>query len=135
MTGYHRLNRLILAILLFAVLLIAWLIPSSVCESDASVCIFRTLTGKPCLFCGLTRAFVSVTHGNLDKAFIYHPLWWLAASIVICFGSISLFDAITGTNLLSFLGWLRRIPIWLLVGILVVLTVLRLATMPLLGSP
>ena len=37
-------------------------------------CLFREATNIPCPFCGLTRSFVSLSHGRLEWAFLYHPL-------------------------------------------------------------
>jgi hypothetical protein len=125
-TGRHRLKRLVLAILLFGVFVAAWAAPKWVGESKGSMCTFRTLTGKPCPFCGLTRAFVCAAHGDFRGAFGYHPLWWVAAVIIMGLGSISLVDAVRGTNLLHLPARLRRIGIWLVVGALAVLTAVRL---------
>ena len=33
-----------------------------------TVCTFRNLTGWPCLFCGFTRAFVALAHGQWQAA-------------------------------------------------------------------
>jgi len=42
------------------------------------------LLGIPCPFCGMTRAFLCVLHGDILRAFYFHPLWpvVLAAGIV-----------------------------------------------------
>ena len=39
-----------------------------------SVCGLRNATGLPCPTCGMTRAFVRVTHGDLDGALHVSPL-------------------------------------------------------------
>ena len=39
-----------------------------------SVCVFFNLTGTPCPGCGLTRSFVSLAHGHVREAFVWHPL-------------------------------------------------------------
>ncbi|MHC5038921.1 MAG: DUF2752 domain-containing protein [Planctomycetota bacterium] len=36
-------------------------------------CLFRALTGAPCPLCGLTRSFVSLSHGDFKAAFLFHP--------------------------------------------------------------
>jgi len=38
------------------------------------ICPFYNLTGFPCPGCGLTRAFVSLGHGQLGQAFGWNPL-------------------------------------------------------------
>jgi Protein of unknown function (DUF2752) len=38
------------------------------------LCPFRALTGLPCPGCGMTRAFCSIGHGELYRAFVYNAL-------------------------------------------------------------
>ncbi|MAX26721.1 MAG: hypothetical protein CMJ19_19685 [Phycisphaeraceae bacterium] len=47
------------------------------------VCFFKMATGWDCLFCGLTRSFVAITHGQLHLAYEYHRLSFLAMLIVL----------------------------------------------------
>ena len=44
-----------------------------------SVCLFRRLTGWPCLTCGATRAFAALLSGNLAAALKLQPLAVVAA--------------------------------------------------------
>ncbi len=37
-------------------------------------CIFRRVTGIPCLFCGMTRSMAATAHLRLNDAFYYHLL-------------------------------------------------------------
>lgn len=37
-------------------------------------CLFRALTGLPCLTCGATRAFVALIGGDLAASLRWHPL-------------------------------------------------------------
>lgn len=39
-----------------------------------SICAFHNLTGWPCPGCGLTRAWVSMAHGQFANALVWHPL-------------------------------------------------------------
>ncbi len=39
-----------------------------------SICAFHNLTRYPCPGCGLTRAWVSMAHGHLGEALMWHPL-------------------------------------------------------------
>jgi hypothetical protein len=48
------------------------LIPTSWLERRRSLCLFRNLTGRPCLGCGMTRAFSSAFHGDFKGAFRYN---------------------------------------------------------------
>jgi len=94
----YRLRRLGLAIILLGTLPVAWAIRPWVIQGSISPCFFFTLTGRQCVFCGLTRAFAHATHGDWAQAFHCHPLWWVAALILLVLGSISLSDAVSGND-------------------------------------
>jgi hypothetical protein len=53
---------------------------------DGPGCPFRLATGWDCAFCGMTRATVSLGHGDFGAAFGYHPLapLVLVAMLVLC---------------------------------------------------
>ena len=38
------------------------------------LCPLHTLTGFPCLTCGMTRGLRSLLHGDLESAFLFNPL-------------------------------------------------------------
>jgi len=38
----------------------------------APECSYKKVTGKPCLTCGMSRAFSSISHGNMKMARIYN---------------------------------------------------------------
>lgn len=46
-------------------------------------CTFRESTGMPCPGCGLTRAFISVAHGEIRDAWRYNPAGFLFFAIVV----------------------------------------------------
>lgn len=46
-------------------------------------CPMDYIFGIPCPMCGITRAFVSLVHGDIREAFYYHPLWPVALITVI----------------------------------------------------
>ncbi len=48
-----------------------------------TVCPFRTLTGLPCPGCGLTRAFVCLSHGRLTESLHWHPVGWLVYGVFL----------------------------------------------------
>jgi hypothetical protein len=124
--AHYRYRCLFLAILLCSTFVIAWLIPPLICTSDYSICIFRTVTDKPCVFCGLTRALAYATHGDFDSAFACHKFWWLAALIIIVIVSVSMVDAVAGTSVLLRLSALRYIRVRLLACVVIMLTLVRL---------
>lgn len=40
-------------------------------------CPIRYVTGISCAGCGMTRAWLYLLRGDLQGAFVAHPLWWL----------------------------------------------------------
>lgn len=38
-------------------------------------CPFRYIAGIPCPGCGMTRAWICLSRGDIDGAFFFHPLW------------------------------------------------------------
>ncbi len=63
-----------------AVLLASWLIDPG---RLPGLCVFRLLTGLPCMFCGLTHAFHALSHGLLTEALRFHPLVLPAYGLVV----------------------------------------------------
>ena len=54
--------------------------------SFAPDCIFKGLTGIPCLTCGSTRSVAHLSHGDILSAFAMNPLMTLCLiSAVLCF--------------------------------------------------
>jgi hypothetical protein len=57
----------------------AWLVPAGdqVVTPGGSplggLCLFRALTDHSCPFCGMTRSFVALAHGDLGAALQFHP--------------------------------------------------------------
>jgi hypothetical protein len=47
------------------------------------VCIFRLITGYPCMFCGLTHALHALLLGHWIEAVSYHPLVYLAFALIV----------------------------------------------------
>ena len=47
------------------------------------VCGFRWITGRPCPFCGLTRAMFALAKGHFREAIHFHALSPLAAGVLI----------------------------------------------------
>lgn len=65
------------AAFLFAGAVLAGLVLSVLLFWRAGIgCPIRYATGVPCPGCGMTRAWLSVLHGDLAAAFAYHPLFW-----------------------------------------------------------
>ena len=47
------------------------------------VCPFRVLTRLPCPGCGMTRAWLSLLHGDLSAAFRFHPFFWAVPVLLV----------------------------------------------------
>ena len=47
------------------------------------ICLFKILTGIPCMFCGLTNAFHAISLGRMEAAMHFHPLAFFALGLVI----------------------------------------------------
>ena len=51
-------------------------------EPHLRLCGFLWLTGKPCMFCGLTRALFALGKGQWQQALQFHPLSPLALAMI-----------------------------------------------------
>ncbi len=94
-------KNLLLGILLISVFPLARVIHPYMTPSDFTVCAFRTITGKPCPFCGLTRAFSHAAHGDFSAAFGFNMFWWLAALLTAGVGIVALADGVSGNDRLK----------------------------------
>ncbi|MBI3926617.1 MAG: DUF2752 domain-containing protein [Armatimonadetes bacterium] len=61
------------AVVLGGALLLSFLLDPDY-EPGFTVCSFRNATGKPCLGCGLTHAFIWLSHGRVGDAIAANPL-------------------------------------------------------------
>lgn len=58
------------------------------------ICPFRLIFSYHCPFCGLSRSFIALAHGDFYISLRYHPLGWLmflsfaASFIAICYSMI-----------------------------------------------
>lgn len=48
-------------------------------------CPIKWLTGVSCAGCGMTRAIFYALQFQFEKAFYYHPLFWMMPFCIICF--------------------------------------------------
>ena len=53
-------------------------------------CPLDVVFGIPCPMCGITRAILSLLHGDIYSAFYYHPLWPVIIASVILFSLYTL---------------------------------------------
>lgn len=86
------------------VLLVVGVVPLTVI-GKFHTCLFLRLTGYPCMFCGMTRAFLLMAHGDLAGAWHISPLGvplFCCTVIVVLWGAACL---ITGRKLIVPLPW------------------------------
>ena len=98
------------------VFLFALLVPNPVetLTHSISVCLFKNISGIPCLTCGMTRAFTLLAMGQWDTALQYHLL-----SIPAFLGGL-LFTLGLWTYPKQTMMWVNKglTPRWILLGIL-----------------
>ncbi len=85
-------------------------------------CTFKQYVGADCPGCGLTRCFVSMAHGKVDRALHFNPvgiLFFVIVATQIPFRSVQLWRLKRGLGELSFGWW----PYWLLIVVLIALLV------------
>ena len=46
-------------------------------------CLLKTLFRIPCPGCGMTRAYVSLLHGDILQAFQWHPMFWSLPLLIV----------------------------------------------------
>jgi hypothetical protein len=116
-------SRLTIAFLPVIVFATARAVFPVVTNSNQPLCVFRIMTGKPCLFCGLTRAFAYASHGDLAAAAHFHPFWWLFAGLIIGISVLAWIDIFHATNRVGQM-W-RKVPLVWAVAMVLVLSILR----------
>ncbi len=90
-------------------------------------CLFHTVTGVPCLLCGMTRSFVYTAHGNLSAAVRMHMLG-PAMFFIACAACVYLAAAVvTGYRVrLDVSPLSRRIFSWSVLAVFVAFWILKL---------
>jgi hypothetical protein len=96
-------------------LLLAAFVPLSVI-GKFHVCLFLKLTGYPCMFCGMTRAFLLMAHGDLAGAWHISPLGVPLFLLVVAALFWGVACLVTGKRLLVRLPWR-----WVCAGFVVLL--------------
>ncbi len=71
-----RRKEFLLFLVLSWILALCYLYPyvSGLTDINFGFCVFRRVTGIPCLFCGMTRSMIACAHLRLQDAFYYHLL-------------------------------------------------------------
>ena len=75
-----RIGGAAISVLLGTIVLLSLSLESA--PKGLPLCIFHTITGLPCPSCGMTRAVISLGHGDIRAAFFLNPV-----SILIYFAA------------------------------------------------
>jgi len=119
-TARRRAAHLASAGVLVGIFPLAYAMTPLLLQERFPLCAFRCATGKPCPFCGLTRAVGQATHLHWREAFAFNPLWPLAVAMLLLFAGLHLIDARRGSRLTAAAsGVLLSRWVWILAALLV----------------
>ncbi len=106
-TNTLRLRRLAFAVFWLSPFPAAWLYYYRYETWHHTTCIYKSITGSDCAFCGLTRAFANATHAQFQEATELNVTWpfYFALFLLIAFSCLS--AAISGND--RFLNSLHRL--------------------------
>ena len=107
-------RRKVLLVVLTAFLAAAFLVPVDTVCSLPPVCLTRILTGFDCPGCGMTRALVSLAHGDLAGALAFHPLVPVVAALLVGLFAALTLEAAFGRSLRVEGRQLNRVALFLL---------------------
>ena len=106
---------------------LAWFTYYILDDESKTVCLFRMVTGRPCIFCGLVHAFSFAAHAQWSKANAHHPFWPVPAFICFGVGMIAIFSP---TGLARLQQFIYKRWLWLVMAI-AFLSVIRAWLLPL----
>jgi hypothetical protein len=67
-------------------------------ENAVGVCLFRKVTGFPCLSCGTTHSVLAILKGNFNQALKMNPLGFIVVPVLVIFPGWLLIDLILKKN-------------------------------------
>lgn len=62
--------------------------------SSVGPCIFKQTTGIPCPSCGSSRSVLAITHGQFTEAFLWNPLGYMIAAVLLILPFVILYDLV-----------------------------------------
>jgi hypothetical protein len=60
--------------------------------SSVGLCIFKQTTGIPCPSCGSSRSVLAITRGQFTEAFLWNPLGYMIAAVLLILPFVILYD-------------------------------------------
>ena len=66
-----RITGAVISVILGTIILLSIVLDSA--PQKLALCLFNSATGLPCPSCGMTRAFISLGHGNIHSAILFNP--------------------------------------------------------------
>ena len=84
-------------------------------HKPVQLCLFRALTGLPCLTCGTTRSVMSLLQGRFVQAWLYNPMMF---SGMVMFFVATLARIVLGRSVRVHLNEPQRTLVWIAAAIL-----------------
>jgi hypothetical protein len=98
----------VLYLLIIISCVITLLIPIIETQYEVNLsCLFRSVTGLPCLSCGYTRAITNVFKGNLLVSFLFNPFWIVLVLYQIIIILLSIKSIFVSRALLIENAWIK----------------------------
>ena len=120
MVNHIFLARLFL-ICLAAIAIYTIVVDTSPEEVKLLPCLFHTVTDVPCPGCGMTRACISLSHGQITDAWRYHPFSFIIVGLAIV---IAIFpskmsvawssQSVKTRNIITYIGILLCLSVWIM---------------------
>ncbi len=83
--------------------------------NDATLCMFRNVTGLPCPTCGSSRAALAVVQGRPLEAIVFNPFVTVAGALAIAWGTVRVGF---GRRIEIDLASRQRRLVWVVIGVL-----------------
>jgi len=122
-TGPYRIGTGVALLLIFP---LTGLFHSIIESSQFSLCWFKTITGKPCIFCGLTRSMSCFIRGDFGQAFHYNPFFGIAVVLILLSSAVLIADGIHAPGLTTRLYSLFYPYTWIMIVVAAVLSIIRM---------
>jgi hypothetical protein len=90
----RRLKNLAASGVLIGIFPVTRILAPALLRDSLPLCPFRCITGKPCPFCGLTRAIALAGGAHWRQAFQMNPIWPIFAGLIVVMAILFFVDGI-----------------------------------------